>query len=225
MSESSFLSRWSRRKVAVREGKAVPAEPPAAPVPPGPPPAAADAGPVVAPEPVPAEPLPTLADAALLKPGDNIARFVASGVDQAVKRAALKTLFADPHFNVMDGLDIYIDDYSKSEPIPMDVLRRMRQSETLGLFEPTDEEREAARAAQAAMESDAATADTGAGDPGAEAAEPAEGVRAQAAPEPGESQPEPQPQLQPGAAQVAGPEPFSEDDNVPAPRPAADKPA
>lgn len=158
MSDSSFLSRWSRRKVAVREGKPVvdePAQPAAVPAAPGVP---ATVAPDDAPGPGPtgggaphalpqAEPLPTLADAALLKPGDSVARFVARGVDETVKRAALKTLFADPHFNVMDGLDIYIDDYSQSVPIPPDVLRRMTQSKTLGLFEPTDEEREAALAA------------------------------------------------------------------------------
>ncbi len=132
MSESSFLSRWSRRKAAVREGAPVPNEPPVqpeplpatvAPVPPG---AGADEAPVV---------LPTMADVALLRPGDNIARFVARGVDEGVKRAALKTLFADPHFNVMDGLDTYIDDYGKPDPIPPDVLRRLTQSEALGLFD------------------------------------------------------------------------------------------
>ncbi|MBB3012308.1 DUF3306 domain-containing protein [Cupriavidus alkaliphilus] len=143
MSESSFLSRWSRRKAAVREGVAVPAEPlqPAAP--------AAEAVPATvpaAPE-APQSPPPTLADVAALRPGDEIARFVARGVDESVKRAALKTLFADPHFNVMDGLDIYIDDYSKPDPIPPEILRQLRQAETLGLFEPTDEERAAAEAA------------------------------------------------------------------------------
>ncbi len=134
MSDSSFLSRWSRRKATVREGGAVPDEPQAAaPVQPEPlPPTAAQA---------PATPaeatveLPTMADVALLRPGDNIARFVARGVDEGVKRAALKTLFADPHFNVMDGLDTYIDDYGKPDPIPPDVLRRLRQSEALGLFD------------------------------------------------------------------------------------------
>ena len=40
------------------------------------------------------------------------------GVDASVKNAALKKLFADPHFNVMDGLDTYIDDYGKPDPIP-----------------------------------------------------------------------------------------------------------
>mgnify|MGYP001577037586 FL=1 len=83
--------------------------------------------------------MPTLADVAVLRPGDNIARFVAQGVDESVKRAALKTLFADPHFNVMDGLDTYIDDYSKPDPIPPEILRKLRQSETLGLFDPFEE--------------------------------------------------------------------------------------
>ncbi|CAG2156928.1 hypothetical protein LMG19282_05345 [Cupriavidus campinensis] len=138
--DSSFLSRWSRRKAAVREGQPVPAEPVLAP----------DAAPVAVtvakvPTAPPADPqeaalLPTLADVALLQPGDNIARFVARGVDETVKRAALKTLFADPHFNVMDGLDTYIDDYGKPDPIPLDVLRRLTQSETLGLFDPIEDE-------------------------------------------------------------------------------------
>ncbi|NSX12866.1 DUF3306 domain-containing protein [Cupriavidus taiwanensis] len=143
MSESSFLSRWSRRKAAVREGVAVPAEPPQpAEAEPGTVPATAEAAPEA-----PQTPPPTLADVAALRPGDEIARFVARGVDESVKRAALKTLFADPHFNVMDGLDIYIDDYSKPDPIPPEILRQLRQAETLGLFEPTDEERAAAEAA------------------------------------------------------------------------------
>ncbi|CAM2924436.1 DUF3306 domain-containing protein [Cupriavidus taiwanensis] len=142
MSETSFLSRWSRRKAAVREGVAVPAEPPQPTVPAEALPAAVEAA-----SQAPQEPPPTLADVAALRPGDEIARFVARGVDESVKRAALKTLFADPHFNVMDGLDIYIDDYSKPDPIPPEILRQLRQAETLGLFEPTDEERAAAEAA------------------------------------------------------------------------------
>lgn len=138
MSESSFLSRWSRRKAAVREGASVPDEPPLAePVQPEPLPAAV-AQTRATPSEAPAH-LPTMSDVALLRPGDNIARFVARGVDEGVKRAALKTLFADPHFNVMDGLDTYIDDYGKPDPIPLDVLRRLRQSEALGLFD--DEEK------------------------------------------------------------------------------------
>ena len=34
-------------------------------------------------------------------------------VDESLKRQALRKLFADPRFNVMDGLDVYIDDYTQ----------------------------------------------------------------------------------------------------------------
>ncbi len=151
MSESPFLSRWSRRKAAVREGAAVPDEPPVAePVQPEPLPATVAQAPPAKVAEAPVD-LPTMADVALLRPGDNIARFVARGVDEGVKRAALKTLFADPHFNVMDGLDTYIDDYGKPDPIPPDVLRRLRQSEVLGLFDD-EEAPEAAEPAAVLLE-------------------------------------------------------------------------
>jgi len=130
-SPDSFLSRWSRRKALVRQGE-VPPEP--APV----------VAPVAAPAPV-AEQVPvpaavderppalTLDDVAQLAPGADVSRFVAAGVDPAVKNAALKKLFADPHYNVMDGLDTYIDDYGKPDPIPAAMLRQMVQSHALGL--------------------------------------------------------------------------------------------
>ncbi|MGS0757921.1 DUF3306 domain-containing protein, partial [Roseateles sp. GG27B] len=53
--------------------------------------------------------------------------------------AAMKKLFSDPHFNVMDGLDIYIDDYTQADPIPLAMLREMNQSKALKLFEEVDE--------------------------------------------------------------------------------------
>jgi hypothetical protein len=59
----------------------------------------------------------------------------------------MKKLFADPHFNVMDGLDIYIDDYSKSDPIPEAMLRAMTSSKFLKLF---DEEEDADKTSDAA---------------------------------------------------------------------------
>lgn len=160
-SDSTFLSRWSRRKAAVRGGQPVPDEAPVAPDPATVPQATPQADPQTAQPPVAGEmpPSPTLADVALLQPGDNIARFVARGVDETVKRAALKTLFADPHFNVMDGLDTYIDDYGKPDPIPPEVLRQLRQSEALGLFAPLDEEAAANPAARIADATD--VADTG----------------------------------------------------------------
>jgi len=59
-----------------------------------------------------------------------------------VKSAAMKKLFSDPHFNVMDGLDTYIDDYNKPDPIPLAMLRQMNQSKFLRLFDD-DEQRDA----------------------------------------------------------------------------------
>jgi hypothetical protein len=89
------------------------------------------------PEPLaqPAEPLPTMDDVAQLTHQSDYSRFVRPGVDSGVRNAALKKLFSDPHFNVMDGLDTYIDDYGKPDPIPPSMLRRMTQSAVLGLFD------------------------------------------------------------------------------------------
>ena len=56
-------------------------------------------------------------DVAQLTSDSDFSAFVARGVDAAVRRTALKKLFADPHFNAMDGLDVYIDDYTKPSPV------------------------------------------------------------------------------------------------------------
>ena len=142
-----FLSRWSRRKESVRAGGGV-AEPVAtvAAVAPPEPLAAEPMAPVVA-EAAPADasvavaaPPPTLADVALLTRDSDYARFIAPGIDEGVKRAAMKKLFTDPHFNIMDGLDTYIDDYGKPDPIPLAMLRQMNQSKFLRLFEDDEED-------------------------------------------------------------------------------------
>jgi hypothetical protein len=145
--EGGFLSRWARRKAQVQTGVApVEAAPPAEPLtgevaaPQAPKPLRA-----VEPPPV-ATPLPTLEDVALLTRESDYSRFVAPGVDGGVRNAAMKKLFSDPHFNVMDGLDTYIDDYGKPDPIPDSMLRMMRQSKFLGLF---DDEKEDAAASDA----------------------------------------------------------------------------
>ena len=82
----------------------------------------------------PPEPPPTLADVVDLTPASDFRRFVARGVTPEVKNAALKKLFADPHFNVMDRLDVYIDDYSQPDPIPESMLRQLASAKFLGLF-------------------------------------------------------------------------------------------
>ena len=135
--DAGFLSRWSRRKAIQARGARVPDEP-AAPLPSAPVAVAVAANDAPAFEPVapeaPAVPPPTLDDVAALTRDADFSRFVAPGVEDGVKRAALRKLFSDPHFNVMDGLDTYIADYNKADPLPASMLRKMTQSAFLGLF-------------------------------------------------------------------------------------------
>ena len=126
-----FLGRWSRRKQEVREGKPVqdPAPPvPQASVPAGvnaPAPLAAQpAAAPVPPEPA-AAPLPTLQDVQSLSIDSDFKPFASRAVAPEVRNAAMKKLFTDPHFNVMDGLDIYIDDYTQPDPLPAAKLKQM----------------------------------------------------------------------------------------------------
>lgn len=69
----------------------------------------------------------------------DFSAFMKPGVDPVVQQAAMKKMFSDPHFNIMDGLDIYIDDYSKPDPIPMEMLKRMVQSDMLNIFSKDDD--------------------------------------------------------------------------------------
>ena len=152
--DSPFLSRWSRRKAQAREGLPVAPEAvlPDALLPvAGPPTARVESQPAAAPgfvaQPAPpAPPALTLDDVALLTRDSNYAGFVARGVAPDVKNAALKKLFTDPHFNVMDGLDTYIDDYNKPDPLPAGMLRQMVQSKLLGLFDDDPPDPDAAAA-------------------------------------------------------------------------------
>lgn len=142
--QSGFLHRWSRRKIEAREG--APSEP--APADRAADPTATDlasAPPVPPPEQAAAPELPTMEDVQGLTSDSDFSRFVAQGVTPDVKNAALKKLFSDPHYNVMDGLDTYIDDYSQLEPLPQSALRKMAVSKVLGFFE------EEARCAAAAL--------------------------------------------------------------------------
>jgi hypothetical protein len=160
-----FLSRWAQRKAQARAGVEVAPEAPVAAPPVVPTPSTAlspEAGLPAAPQegvafpgapnaldmadaaPAP-ESLPTLADVALLSRDSSYARFVARGVDEGVKRAAMKKLFTDPHFNVMDGLDTYIADYGQPDPIPLAMLRQMNQSKILRLFDDEEDDADAAK--------------------------------------------------------------------------------
>ncbi len=174
--QGGFLARWSQRKVRAKSGGAdvpgapVPAPSEAAeasladaglrrPVDVRPPaqvqrPADAHPSPYVQPpsdvdQTADFQPpaLPTMSDVSLLTRGSDYSRFVGSGVDPGVSNAAMKKLFSDPRYNVMDGLDTYIDDYRKPDPISLADLRLMNQAHTLGLFDAKDEEEPVTRTA------------------------------------------------------------------------------
>ena len=74
--------------------------------------------------------MPTLDDVAQLDAGSDYSAFVARGVDQSVRRSALKKLFSDPHFNIGDGLDLYMGDYNRPDPIPAAMMSALRHTES-----------------------------------------------------------------------------------------------
>ena len=124
-----FLGRWSKRKAgietkeeaALEKKVEVPKE--------------ASSDPIVEKTTEDAPPPLTLEDVAKIDRFDpDFSAFMKPDVDPTVQQAALKKMFTDPHFNVMDGLDIYIDDYSKPDPIPLEMLKRMVQSDLLNIF-------------------------------------------------------------------------------------------
>lgn len=105
---SAFLRRWARLKST---GGAEQPAPPA---------------PLSAAAPAPAP--PTLEDIAQLGADADFSRFVAPGVDGTVRRLALKKLFADPHFAAPDGLDIYMGDYTRADPIPAAMMAALQHA-------------------------------------------------------------------------------------------------
>ena len=85
------------------------------------------------------EAAPTLEDVLKLTKDSDFSAYVKPGIDPEVQKAAMQKLFSDPRYNIMDGLDIYIDDYSKPDPIPLEMLKKLNQSKMLGLFKTAEE--------------------------------------------------------------------------------------
>lgn len=172
MSNEGFLRRWARLKSTGGAAEAVAEAPPAAPIPAAPAPVAVPASATHQDEAGAApRPLPTLADAARLTPDADFSAFVAKGVDKSVQRLALKKLFADPHFNAIDGLDMYMSDYNKAAPLPPGMLASLKHAPGV-LNRLLDDQQKAAEAAEAAQAAEAAEA--GVAIDTAAAAEPAE---------------------------------------------------
>jgi len=126
-----FLERWSRLKREAHEEAERP----------GPPAEPAEKAP------------PELPPLDKLSFDSDYTGFLHPKVDEETRRAALKRLFSDPRFNVMDGLDVYIDDYSKPSPLPAEMLAGLRQAQRI--LDWTREEADTAKAEPAALEGSA----------------------------------------------------------------------
>jgi hypothetical protein len=92
--KEAFLDRWSRVKREVKAGAVPP-------------------GTVEAEVPL----LPSLETLAAQGLEADFVPFMQKGVAEATKRAAIQQLFKQPVFNVMDGLDVYIEDFNIYEPL------------------------------------------------------------------------------------------------------------
>ena len=144
MADETFLSRWSRVKTEARDAPA--AQPAAAPA-------------EAVPEKASDGPLPELPPVEKLTLESDFSAFFHPKVDEDVRRAALKKLFSDPRFNVMDGLDVYIDDYSKTEPIPAAMLASLKQAQRiLEWAAETEDEAQARRSGAPPEANEAASA-------------------------------------------------------------------
>ncbi len=130
--EEDFLSRWSQRKQQAREEAA----------------AADKASPAKVQSEEPPPKLPPVED---LTMDSDYSGFFHPKVNEEMRRSAMKKLFSDPHFNVMDGLDIYIDDYSISEPIPAAMLKELKQAQNILDWARERRENEAERERQAGL--------------------------------------------------------------------------
>jgi hypothetical protein len=109
--KEDFLRRWSRLK------KEVPAEKPAE------------------------TPMPSLPALDKLTPESDFSGFMHPKVEDALRRVALKKLFAgDPHFNLPDPFEPFSGDWTVAATIPDEMLRTLNQARMLLL---SDEEKQA----------------------------------------------------------------------------------
>jgi hypothetical protein len=116
----SFIGRWSRVKREVGAGA----------VPPG----TVEAAPVE---------LPSLEALAAQGLEGDFSAFMQSGVDEGLRRAAIQQLFRQPVFNVMDGLDVYIEDFNIYEPLLASELPGLAHARAMLFPEPAEKMPEA----------------------------------------------------------------------------------
>ncbi|MFL6570389.1 MAG: DUF3306 domain-containing protein [Burkholderiales bacterium] len=121
--KEKFLSRWSRLKSESKD--------------PGP-------GEKTEGAPVKGEeaPMPVLPALDELTSESDFTGFMHPKVDEALRRAALKKLFSDPHFNVPDPYEPFSGDWTGGEPISEEMLATLNQARTL-LFDQDEKKKEA----------------------------------------------------------------------------------
>lgn len=118
--KEAFLDRWSRIKREVRAGA----------VPPG-----------TVETPAQAPVLPSLEVLAAQGLDADFAAFMQKGVSEAARRAAIQQLFKQPVFNVMDGLDVYIEDFNIYEPLTAAELPGLAHARAM-LFPETEDDKD-----------------------------------------------------------------------------------
>ncbi|MBW4046450.1 MAG: DUF3306 domain-containing protein [Proteobacteria bacterium] len=146
---AGFLARWSRRKLQAQTRRMEDGATRATgvtPVNPSPPRAvqAQAVGEAAARE------MPTMEELESLDHSADLRRFIAREIDESVRCAALRKMFQDPRFNVMDGLDTYIGDYNAASPLPASMLDRLRHAASEAVDLHADEEPSGQEASHAA---------------------------------------------------------------------------
>lgn len=150
--KEAFLSRWSRRKLdADKDSPPEPREEQRQPKdgkPAESPPAQARASKKPAGAAAPATELPALDK---LTSQSDFVEFMKPGVNDKLRRAALKKLFADPRFNVIDPLNIDIEDLSNLEKLSPEVAKTLAHAKRT-LFGWDDEKKGEALAEEGTTE-------------------------------------------------------------------------
>jgi hypothetical protein len=99
----SFLRRWSRLKLQTADEAAIPAPGPA----------------------------PVLPSMDTLDFNADFSDFMHPEVDGATRRDALRKLFMTDHYRAMDGLDVYVEDYSHPAELPSALLASLDHAQAM----------------------------------------------------------------------------------------------
>ena len=105
-SASSFLRRWSQRKLESAAG-------------------AAGSAPETSVAPI------AVPDTETLDFNADFSPFMQQGVDADTRRQALRKLFMTDHYRAVDGLDVYVEDYSRPVLLSSDLLQTLDHAQAL----------------------------------------------------------------------------------------------